>query len=384
MIHKIEIENFKSAQNLSFELKRFNVLIGENGSGKSNILEAIAFASCALTGRLNPSNDRDGFEEDVKKSDLELKGVRINEPQYYRSGFDKKNLNEQMNINLFADDDYKVQFEINNTNKPFAKWESFIPIAVEGRTGFTVEEFASKETNLRKALNISRAKINSLNLKNYIIYSPENFFIRNYNLNESSYLEPIGFRGEGLLKLLKIIAVEKKEQFDKIVENLQLFDWFESIELSNNTLLNETEFFLKDRYLDEGLKSFSMSNSNEGFYFVLFYLTLFISDYTPKFFAIDNIDTSLNPKLCTKLISVLFELALKYDKQVIFTTHSPAILDGLDLNNSEQRLYAISRNKLGNTKATRIQKKQPLEGIESLRLSEQYLRGSIGALPKNF
>ena len=41
MIQEIRIKNFKSVQKLKLELGRVNVLIGANGCGKSNILEAI-------------------------------------------------------------------------------------------------------------------------------------------------------------------------------------------------------------------------------------------------------------------------------------------------------------------------------------------------------
>lgn len=52
MITEIEIENSKSLHKLSQEVGRFNVLIGENGCGKSNILEAITFAAAAETNKL--------------------------------------------------------------------------------------------------------------------------------------------------------------------------------------------------------------------------------------------------------------------------------------------------------------------------------------------
>jgi len=120
------------------------------------------------------------------------------------------------------------------------------------------------------------------------------------------------------------------------------------------------------------------------FLFLFFYFTLFISSYTPKYFAIDNIEASLNPKLCTRLIKELAELAKKHDKQVIFTTHNPAILDGLNLNDDDQRLFVIHRNKSGYTKAKRVFKPEPLEGEEPIKLSEAFMRGYIGALPKNF
>ncbi|MEY3329416.1 MAG: hypothetical protein RLZZ115_2299, partial [Cyanobacteriota bacterium] len=103
-----------------------------------------------------------------------------------------------------------------------------------------------------------------------------------------------------------------------------------------------------------------------------------------KFFAVDNIDVSLNPRLGRRLVQELVQLAKKYERQVIFTTHNPAILDGLDLEDDEQRLFVISRNQLGYTKARRILSPKPLEGQEPVRLSEAFLRGYIGGLPKNF
>ena len=47
MIEKIEIKNFKSILTDNISLGRLNVFIGENGVGKSNILEALLFASVA-------------------------------------------------------------------------------------------------------------------------------------------------------------------------------------------------------------------------------------------------------------------------------------------------------------------------------------------------
>ena len=47
MIREVKIQNYKSIERLDLELGRINVLIGENGCGKTNILEAIALASGA-------------------------------------------------------------------------------------------------------------------------------------------------------------------------------------------------------------------------------------------------------------------------------------------------------------------------------------------------
>ncbi|MCY7330107.1 MAG: ATP-binding protein, partial [Saprospiraceae bacterium] len=130
---------------------------------------------------------------------------------------------------------------------------------------------------------------------------------------------------------------------------------------------------------------FGLRSSNEGFLYLMFYFTLFISEFTPGFFAIDNIDNALNPKLCSKLIETLAQLAKEHDKQAIVTTHNPAILDGLNLDDDDQRLFVIYRNADGHTTAKRVQKKERLNGsTESIRLSEAFIRGYLGGIPKNF
>ena len=149
-------------------------------------------------------------------------------------------------------------------------------------------------------------------------------------------------------------------------------------------VFTERRIRIKDRFLEEGLQYFDQRSSNEGFLFLMFYFALFISKDTPKFFAIDNIDASLNPKLCAELMKILTKLAKKYDKQVIFTTHNPSILDGLNLNDDEVRLLVVSRNRDGHSKTKRILPVEMPEGRVPVRLSEQFMRGYIGGLPKNF
>jgi predicted ATPase len=150
--------------------------------------------------------------------------------------------------------------------------------------------------------------------------------------------------------------------------------------------LNFTEkrLRIKDRYLDETMQFLNQRSANEGFLFLLFYFTLITSPYTPRFFAIDNIDNGMNPKMCMELMRILTRLAKEHGKQVIFTTHNPAILDGLDLNDDEQRLLVVSRNKIGHTKTRRIEQDGIPESAEPRRLSELFLDGVIGGLPQNF
>ena len=62
----------------------------------------------------------------------------------------------------------------------------------------------------------------------------------------------------------------------------------------------------------------------------------------------------------------------------------PILLDGLDLNDDDIRLLVASRNKIGHTKVLRVERKPTPEGIRPMRLSEMFINGMLGGLPKNF
>lgn len=217
---------------------------------------------------------------------------------------------------------------------------------------------------------------------NFLIFAPENYFLRRFE--EDGQIKPLGVRGEGLYSHIVKFFKEKPDLFKKINEHLQLLDWFDGFEIPNDLMFTERRIKIKDRFLEEGLQYFDQRSANEGFLYLLFYLTLFISDETPKFFAIDNIDNAMNPKLGRELIKILAKLAKEHEKQTILTTHNPSVLDGLDLNDDEQRLFVIYRNADGHTKAKRIFKKEMPVGVAPMPLSELFLKGIIGGLPKNF
>lgn len=368
MIREIGIDNFKSIQSLKLNLGRITVLIGENGSGKSNILEAIALASAAMSNKLD-------------NEFLVSRGIRITEPQLMRAAFDAKYTNEEVTFYIESDKG-SVSFRLHNDNKPYSKWYK-VSDASPILTKTLLETAGVSQKEIEKIISSYEQLKNFKPLLSFLIYSPENISLRTFE--REGQIQPLGINGEGLLKLLTVLSSEDTKRIDAIKEKLQLIEWFRGFDVIQNPLTeNSGSIKIRDKYLDEGLAYFDQKSSNEGFLFLLFYFSLFISDKTPEFFAVDNIDASLNPKLCSQLVKELAELSKQYDKQAIFTTHNPAALDGLNLDDDEQRLFVVYRNKFGHTTLKRIFKPKTIAGQEPVRLSEAFLRGYIGGLPKNF
>ncbi|HYO74167.1 MAG TPA: AAA family ATPase [Archangium sp.] len=376
MIREVSIENFKSIQELNLQLGRVNTFIGANGSGKSNILEAITLQSAAAQNKLD-------------NEFLASRGIRVTEPMFMRAAFDAEGAQSDITISVRLNDGIGLFHRLRaEETSAYARWKDEPALEVPDRTRRLAEEALEimvKEFPSRLALQlrtaVEKALFEFVEVPDFIVFSPENSYLRVFQAE--GQILPLGIKGEGLFAHLKALNARFHDRLAEIMDKLALIDWFERLDFPADLAPGERSIRIRDRYLAEGAL-FDQRSANEGFLFLLFYLTLFISPDTPRFFAIDNVDASFNPKLCATLIQELTGLAKKYEKQVILTTHNPAVLDGIDLTDDEQRLFVIARNKDGHTKARRVSPPRPIEGEPPMKLSEAFMRGYIGGLPKNF
>lgn len=392
MISKIKIENYKSVVNQTLNLGKFNVVIGANGCGKSNILEAIAMAGLSSSGALLAEM-------------FESRGIRLSDSRFMRAAFDDID-KEYIILEVETTDGDSSQYKIHyNTELKPAQWEdvveedtkmllssikevgsqykvadlkSYLEKTAKNRRGgddgvLNVNLYESPD----HSIVLAKSRVNGL--RSFIIYSLEESALRSLDQTPSTKL---GRTGKGLLPYLKELS---KTDYGRIIlnevkENMQVIDWFEDLDLPESGISQDSTLKLKDRYVDEQLDFFDQRSANEAFLYLLFYFTLFISDETPSFFAIDNIESSLNPKLCKLVISRLASLAEKHNKQVILTTHSPFVLDGMDELSENKRLFVVNRNSDGYTVVNQIKENKN----KTIPLSEAWLKGYIGGLPNNF
>jgi len=108
MIERIHIENFKSIYDLDIELGKVNLFIGENGAGKSNLLEALVFVSANQSKKLD-------------NEFLSSRGLRVTNPILMRSAFDRTNYNKSINISIW-DNSEQNSFKFINENTEYSSW----------------------------------------------------------------------------------------------------------------------------------------------------------------------------------------------------------------------------------------------------------------------
>ncbi len=401
MIKEITIRNYKSIHDLTMELGHVNVLIGENGCGKTNILEAVA-----MLGAGTPT---------ISIDELEAKGVRVTKPSLSISSFRGQKKRGTVEFEIIESDFPRKVFHKYSPVDPNDIFSEWTEASFEPGPGFLLAMIhrliipnlpneSDVDQKLYAQLLESLPKIEKLDNKtisklthamllqssapiSYLKYLIFNLDIQSLRgINAGSKIQPLGIHGEGLDNLLGDFS---KEEWEELKSYSHLISWLDEIIIDQGDQLkfkghklgrSNSILYFRDKFMRKNNNVFAAENSNEGVLHILFYLALFISKKTPKFFAIDNIETALNPKLCRTLMKELAALAVKHEKQALITTHNPAILDGMNLHDDTQRLFVISRSDEGHTRARRIKLKPEVEGTE-LKLSEMWMRGYLGGLP---
>ncbi|WP_309896594.1 AAA family ATPase [Archangium sp.] len=401
MIRKIHIRSFKSILDDTLELGRINVFIGENGAGKSNLLEALATAGAAIDGEL-------GVEE------LYTRGVRIAKPSITISSFLQKKPAGAVRFTLFfeaapvggkeespqlklilspeAPDDidagWFVEFSSPSSTMSMTPAQELAAHLRSTRSQEEIENLARwwlakhHEQFERKTLPDVQKQ-----LKTFCIYNLNPLALR--GIQNVSRRTPLGIHGENLDVFLEGLSPKQRRE---LVRYSKFIPWFDDLLIDTQDELkfkghklgrSTSRLYFRDRFMRRGNNVFSAENANEGILHILFYLVLFLSDKTPPIFGIDNIETALNPQLCRELMKSLAALAKAHDKQALITTHNPAVLDGLNLHDDDQRLFVVYRNDQGHTVARRL-KMKPDTGGTRYKLSELWMNGHLGGLPKTF
>ena len=394
IIDNITIKGFKSIQDQSVSLGQLNVLIGTNGAGKSNFLEAIAMLSSSAEGEVNYQK-------------LSSRGARLSSPEIFRSSFRnvprKTHFELDIKIDKFC---YNLKLHTNEKSLSYLS-EKFIEnhIDLAGRSNAGARIFGDsiqKLSNTKSILGVLQSYEGSHNdiinqLSKFAIYSPSTPILRGV-ASDNSFREPLGLYGGGLAQALKEILITNKR--DELQRFFDLLDWFQWIGTTDNintdiapeeSILGNILVTYKDKFMKTNFNNLYAYDVSEGALYILFVLILLIHEKSPNIFALDNIDSTLNPGLVRQLMTQITEILNEHpEKQLFLTTHNPTTLDAIDLFNDKHRLFVVARSETGQTELTRIEppknttREEWEEMYYGLKLSEIWLSGAIGGMPKGF
>lgn len=393
MLRTLNIHGFKSIHEESIELGRLNCFIGANGVGKSNILEALGVLGAAANGVVDDES-------------LLRRGVRAGLPRLYKSSFASERTPAHIGIGIEGDaqEGYKVSL-LNPLESPDPAWSYKTEVLTDG-TDEIVSDGVRNKKNLNPQAGLAALKLVELesenpaarlmqSLQEFAIYCPNTQTLRGIVPDVQSR-RPVGLSGGQLAESFEALRKHLESQGDAgeevLDQVLELIDWVADVQTTSHgaSLISNkvprTKLMLKftDRFMKKSRNELTAYDASEGALYILFCAVLCLLPQAPRILAIDNLDQALNPRLLTKLTTRLAHW-LEHnasDRQLLFTAHNPAVLDGLDLTDPETRLFSVERNSNGLTVVRRLELSAELAAMnQQYPLSRLWMMGHLGAVP---
>lgn len=393
MIRTLTIHGFKSIQQASIELGRLNCFIGANGVGKSNVLEALGVLGAAANGVVDDES-------------LLRRGVRAGLPRLYKSSFAAERTPAHIAIGVTGTEQEAFRVSLlNPLDSPEPAWSYKTEVLTDGLDEIVSDGVRNKK-NLNPQAGLAALKLVDLDpanaaaklmhrLQNYAIYCPNTPTLRGVAPDMQSR-PPVGLNGGQLAEAFESLRHQLDGQGEKgaslLDEVLELIDWVLDVQSTSHgaslisSQVPRTKLMLKftDRFMGKSRNELTAYDASEGALYIIFCAVLCLLPQAPKMLAIDNLDQALNPRLLTRLAASLSRWMQHgdADRQLLFTAHNPAVLDGLDLTDSETRLFAVERNSDGMTVIRRIEPSLELVAMnQSHPLSRLWMMGHLGAVP---
>lgn len=395
MLENISIKGFKSVVDAEMGLGRLNVVVGANGAGKSNLLEAIGLLGCAVSGR-------------VDEAAFRFRGIRPGTAALYKTAFEGEKIPNLIRLEAQnAAGRYRVLLD-NPITKPSPLWrfssesvEVLGGVRVGGRgpggtilndvNGQRVAGIAPEKTQgivpLLRSLRPDRPAGDLLDaLEGYAIYTPYTPILRGL-IAESAPRDPVGLNGGGLAGALRDLGRRDKGLLQVVQRDvLDLVEWSSAVQIQPGEGDTGRALYFRDARMRAGRNVLAAADASEGALYILFLLLLLYHPAAPSFLAVDNIDSALHPRLARVLVSRVQRLLLDgiVDRQLIVTTHNPLVLDALELADDRVRLFVVSRQSgTGFTVVRRIEHSAALERsvARGRTLSQLWVEGTLGGVP---
>jgi hypothetical protein len=392
----VHVTAFKSLLDVEVELGHVNVLIGANGSGKSNLLEAIGLIGAAASGRIDDQA-------------LLRRGIRPGVPAIYKSAFAGTKIATAIKIEIASS--AGAQYAINITSpieRPGPWWvfqheqirDGNDTIASRGPRGTRLLGDPVKLDNRTSLGAVCRASLATPRgvraildaLDDYAVFAPVTPVLRGI-APDTAPRSPVGLFGGQLAEAVAMLLrgqgqAQRRSLLDQAI---RLVDWAESFDVAepSRTLLSPSVptmrqvIRFRDRHMAPRRNELSGYDASEGALYILFLLVLALHDQAPQIFAVDNFDQALNPQIARELTRVFARAVLARDRQAIVTTHNALVLDGLPLDDDRVRLFAVQRNAKGHTQVRRLE----VSNLEALKrqgpdaVSRLWLSGRLGGMP---
>ncbi len=342
MITKLHLKNFLSFKDTVVHFDDFNVILGANASGKSNLIKAIlVLKTFALEGVFHSEDSYSDFMETYFRKNSDPKENLYLECRM-KNSFKYSNANSELELTL---NDYNYSVECSS-EEGIIKEEYYAKINQDPKTSqILVREkrtakilnFDSAGKNVFSQINLSQQMdfstlINKTNsnlpvaliagIQNTVLYKLDSIqIIRASTWKNQKLVNPTGSNLAGVLEYYKKYNPQVIDSINEILRrNIPGFK-----EVKTERLGTKNAVFFSVEELDG--HTYSMNELSDGTdYFIAIITALVVLQYSDLdesnkgLLIIEEPEKCLHPQLLSEIVEIAKHLSAKY--QVIITSHS--------------------------------------------------------------
>lgn len=384
LIKNIKIKNLLSfnSDGIDLELKNLNVLIGSNGCGKSNFIEAISLLQSAPGYLASPVKDSGGISVWLHKGTqnpianievlLDLKNTKHHIPIKHSLSFGEVGNKFDLQDEKIEDSkSYDKQSKEPYFYYRFQNNHPVLNIKGEKRTLQRIDIDPEQSILSQRKDPDQYPEITELGKEYQKIRIYREWTFGRYSMprqpqkadGKNDFLEE-NYHNLGLiLNKISIQPVLKK----KLIEKLQLlYPRFEDfgVIVEGGTVqifFTEKEYHIPATRLSDGTLRY------------LSLLAVLYSPYKPSLVCIEEPELGLHPDILPTIAEILKEVS--NETQIVVTTHSNIIIDALT---SSPEDVIVCENEDGYTTMQRLKEKELKVWLEKYTLGELWSKGQIG------
>lgn len=366
----ITIEGFKSIRSLQeIRLSPINILIGANGSGKSNFLEAFSFLRSISNGKLRYYVKESGGAENIL--------------HFGSKSTPKLNMRVSFNQGLNQFNEYRIDLKHGKVGNLFPKvekvsfWDKNKHKDPYGYQIFGDEkEAAISDLETRSSDAIAQYVYECLNTWRIFQFhdtgsaSPMRMESK---VNDNRFLRA---DGSNLASFLYLLRHKHKGSYKLIQKTVQMVAPFFDDFVLEPSALNESVIRLEWRHRGSHDAYFDVSSLSDGSLRFIALTTLLLQPYElkPRIILMDEPELGLHPYAITMLASMVRSVAT--ETQVILATQSPLILDNFD----PQDVLVADRVQ-GSTVLARLKTERLQAWLEDYSLGQLWEKNEFGGQP---
>ena len=360
-LQSIKIEGFKSIRSLDMEIKDLNILIGQNGAGKSNFMGIFKFVKEVIEHRLQVYTGIKGGADKMLfygSKITQILGINLLFPPYQYGFY----LNPTSNDNFIFNGEY-CDLDIS------------ISLSQDISNGILESGLFNADTDASRLI--------MKKLQEWVVYhfqdtSDEARIKKFAEVHDSSFLKAdAGNLAPFLMNILLEDNLNKTDYYGRIVKTIQLvIPYFKNFIFKPNSL-NRGMMMLEwqDKYSDN---IYNASDLSDGSLRFIGLATLLLQPNLPNLILIDEPELGLHPAA----IAVLAGLIKKASKhtQVIVSTQSVNLVNEFE----PEDIIVVDRKEVdfkSESTFTRLEEEKLKDWLERYSIGELWDKNIIGGRP---